>query len=383
LVRDNPSAFAGGSESRRLLPEEEERRTRVYAAVADAAPGEDRRRVVAILRELFPKFASASRPGAVTWDESWHPDWRRKQRVCAPEVFPIYFQLAVPEAAVSRSLIAGLLRLASSPSALGQELLRVAGEDPPASRLFIRDVLWRLEDHTPEDVPAEDLPTFAEGLLAVADELVRDDPPPAPLQFGVDVNIGRLVYQLLLRVGGEEERYQLLLGLVCGASSLSTVVREVALVEQHWEEADAGGVKGEPTVNRERIPALREAALRRIHEAEADGSLLAAPRLRSLLWTWRRWEGDGPAAEWFNRVAAADDGLKVLLMATLSPGGVQVMGSYDYTRTWHADRKLVDGLADDPQEIESRVRGILAALPPETGEPLAVALRAYLDYREE
>lgn len=384
IVRENRGDFAGGTESppSHLSGEEEARRSKVYADVQEAAPNEHRRHVAAILALLFPKFASATQPGALTYDSGWEATWRKQQRICARDVFPVYFQFEIPVGGVPRSLVDHLVRQSSYPHELGQELLRIGGADPPDSRLFIREVLERIKDHTPELRP-QDASGFLEALFAVADDLIASDrdAPRGPLQLGVDLNISRLSYQLLMRLP-QSERRDLLLRIVREAPSLFSVVQEAAVAEQHWEEADKGSVFGEALVAREDLSGLRDASLDRIRLAALDGNLVSTPRLAGVLWSWRRWEGDEPVAAWVNGQIGSDDGLRALLIATLHSGSAWGMGSYHHATLWYVAGDLIDDLAEEPQAVEERVRRLLEAEPLDPEAPGTRALKAYVDHRE-
>lgn len=383
LVRDNPGVFLGSTGQYRLNERdgETERCEGIVAHAVTAAPDWAQPHVESVLRELFPNLPR--RGGGAAYGADWHAAWRRSRRVCVAEVFPVYFQLAVPHSGASRSLLKSLIALAGSPDLLAQELRRIAALDAPAGRRRVSIVLQRLEDHTEEDIPSDHVLGFLDGLFRVADELVVSDPPArGVLEWGIATTIMRLTYQLCRRLQ-YAERYQFLAGAVASSPSPSTAVHEVAIAEQHWEGADKGRPVGEAMVERADLGALKQIAVERIAAAAADQTLLTWANLGAVLYRWRDWNSPEAVGEWLAQTTSTDAGLCELLAAVLHTGSVETAGSYYSRTTWHSARDLIEELCPTAQVLADRVAALLEGLPRDAPSLQRRALEAYLSDRQQ
>ncbi|MEI6503036.1 MAG: hypothetical protein WCP21_18660, partial [Armatimonadota bacterium] len=371
VIAASVGAFTGLSDGLSVPPQRQKALTRTYAAVERAAPQEHKEKILSIAGELFPKFHARA-------GQQWHgasANWRRDKRICSPEIFPIYFGFSIPSGGIGRSTVESLIAVSDDATAVETRLVGMLRAEPQGA-LFVRNLLERIEDHTGEDIPLECVPSLLRGLFDAADELVRHDPPRGMLIFGMDMRIGRLAYQLLIRMDDAQARADLLLDIVGTSKSVATVVQEVSLVEHHWEEADKGSNDYAAQVPQDRVQGLKDAALRRLHDAASDGTLMGTPRLASTLWSWRKWEGDGPVGQWVNGATATDEGLGLFIQHMAGQGTVHVMGSYEPRYYAQVDRGFIEELLNDAQGVETRARAILSRDPPEA---LREALEAYLN----
>ena len=148
-----------------------------------------------LVKHLFPKTGNS------IYGSDWLKQWRRALRVCHPDIFPIYFRLAVPQGNIHRSEITALLALAGSPIEFGQALIRTKAERRPDGLSKIWALLERLVDHI-QDISDEHIPTVIQALFDVGDELL--DPADKLYMFGLG-NISHPVQHLLKRVPANQQ----------------------------------------------------------------------------------------------------------------------------------------------------------------------------------
>jgi len=163
----------------------------------------DRDVVERVLRQVFPKF------GSVRDDFFFHSgrqNWRRALRLCDPEIFPTYFQFAVPEKIASNSLL-GELKLVSthSVSEARDVLLSSAKRRNAAGVAQIGDLIERLADDE-EDISRQAISNLLFAVLQVGDEIALAAEPPIESLFeesGIQ-RLTRLVTRLVADVPEED-----------------------------------------------------------------------------------------------------------------------------------------------------------------------------------
>jgi predicted KAP-like P-loop ATPase len=179
-VRSNPELFVGGGDRADRGDREAERRfhDNWLGQLAN-----ERTVVQKLIGRLFPRLASVW--GNTTYGDSYVVDWRKRLRACSPEVFPIYFRLAVPEGEVSAATVRQVLAPTGDRDAFGKHLLALASQRRPDGHTRATSLLMRLHDHAEKDIPEANVAYVIQALFDVSDELVRAGKrTTSPLDFG-------------------------------------------------------------------------------------------------------------------------------------------------------------------------------------------------------
>lgn len=172
-------------------------------------PDKDQQPVKNLLKLIFPTLQTVL--GNQFYDEQEEVKWQNQQRVCCPEIFPIYFRLTLSKADLSNTHIQAILASASDAELFGKKLIELSEQIRPDGTTQIRAFLEKLEESTLKEIPTDCIPSVVEALFAVGEELLRseDEPQTTMFDFGNEVRINRIILRLLYRLD-QAARFELL-----------------------------------------------------------------------------------------------------------------------------------------------------------------------------
>jgi predicted KAP-like P-loop ATPase len=383
-VRGNPEMFTGpapveyehptGEEVTRFHNEwfkaMEESNSRYAAPVRD------------MLVQLFPRLASVW--GNMSYGTDWMARWRRDSRICDPEVFPVYFALAVNAGDISNSEIQTVLANAGNRDWLKTELLKLAKQLRPDGKTRASAILERLWDYTQKDIPIGNIDPILATLFQVGDDLdIPEDRGRGFADIGNDVRMGRIVYQLLKRLDNAS-RFEVLERAVQSGGALSFIQHQLIVLGQQqgrYPEQQASA-EAEWLVSREQLSALEDSLLERIRGAARDGLLLETPKLPFVLNFWREKATQDEVASWVSQAVKEDECLIEIVEGYLQTS--KSMGLDDAV-VRQQDRLDPDWLRPylDPERVAERLRNLLpdTNLTPRQTRAIDQFLKEY-DFRQ-
>ena len=277
-------------------------------------------------------------------------------RVCSPEIFPVYFRMAVPEGELTNAEVEAILAIASNTGALAAKFRDLSQQLRPDGSTRARVMLERLEDYTERDVLLEAIPQFIQALFLVGDDLnVSEDRSRGMFDFDNDMRIARLNYRLLSRLENAK-RIEVLRGAISNSSAISTIAHEVALLEPSRRKDDE---PGESLVRPDDFPEIKELALGKIRDAAANKILADTPALAMVLYRWRDWAGIEEPKDWLKELWASDQDLINVLKHFKVAVYTQSMGDVIGERKYRFDTKLLTEIFSQKQWID-RLRQIQA-----------------------
>jgi len=250
-----------------------------YEQIFSEAPEYVREPMRQICKQLFPQLEYAY--GGAYYDSTWQSSWRKELRVCATDVFDKYFLLEVPEGEISQVELKELLSLADDVVKF-TSALRQLNEHNRISRF-----LERLEDFT-SVIPIEHVEPICQALFDIGDELPLER--RAFIDSSCDLQVARIIYQLLKRVEAEQDRVQILQTVISRTPSLYTPTYIVSFEQP--DERDSGKL----LVSESGFQQLKEACIRRIQEATKSKRLQKTRGLGFILYRWQEW-GDASEVE--------------------------------------------------------------------------------------
>lgn len=318
LVRTNQDRFAGHSRDGGYQEDRNAMLAFHQQWVAEL-PERFREGTQALLERIFPKI------GQMGYGADWLAQWRRGLRACHPDMFPVYFRLAVPQGAILRSEMMALLALAGSAADFGAALVRAKAERRPDGLSKARALLERLMDHVEQDIVDEHIPTVIQALFDAGDLLIDPADERGMFDFGNVSRASRPVYHLLKRVPAGRR-----------ADILDEAIKAGnALAVQSWllraldEEITKAKDSGEPTqLTADEVARLKATWISRVRTLSAKADFVDHPELSRLLSIWRHWGDDGETRAWCDRVTASDNGLLALLPKFLQHTRSQTMGDW-------------------------------------------------------
>ncbi|MFO0726474.1 MAG: P-loop NTPase fold protein [Myxococcota bacterium] len=297
-----------------------------------------------LLRQLFPELARVY--SNMAYDVGYHVQWRRDCRVCAPQVFDKFFLLALPEGEISETEIQAFVDQLGDLEATRANL-KLALESGKARRL-----LERLEDFT-KDLALENASHLLGVLFDQGDDLRFES--RGFLDVTADMQVARIIYQCLARLSSEEHRHDLLLDCVAKGSGLYTLVQEVSLCEPK-ENATERRLFSNHLLWEE----LRDAAVGRIRDAEASGTLWRVWRLPFVLYRWIEWSSEEGVQAAVAQHVVEDDNFLTFLGSFVSQSRSFTMGDkVGRTRARLSKKEIASFMKLDV--VVSRLKTIAAA----------------------
>lgn len=375
LIRTNRDMFVGHSD------------THSYPRVEDIKPfhnkwaeqihKEGKEYIKNLLKRLFPKLEAVF--GGVSYGADWHSTWRKQLRICSPDIFPVYFRLAVPEGEISHTKMQTILALAKDSEAFSNKLLELCRQHRPDGSTRVSAFLERMEDYTEKDIPEDHIPKILQALFDVGDELlVPEDEGRGLFSWGNDIRIGRIMFQLLKRYKTQDERFAVLKEVFSKGHAISMIVSEVgALGQQHGKYGGQAKSEEECLIAPQHLEELEKIALQKIKEASSNGELIKAPRLAHILYRWRDWENDDAVRRWVSQIIEPDEGLVDLLSGFLSKSYSQSMGDRVAKVRWRLDPKSLEPFIN-PSQLTERCKNLLASLPEWLRDEKKIAVETFI-----
>jgi predicted KAP-like P-loop ATPase len=328
-VRDNKESFTGvaADDERGRLPDQDAQAS-ADKLLADLRPA-NAAAASATLRHLFPKWSlRAGHGGGFTAD--WMPEWRRERRIRHPEVFGLYFNLQIPVGDIGAMEMQSILDSASDEKALARQLGRLAAEKRPDGITRARVFLDKIQDYTTERIPASQIVPMLRALFTVGDELcIETDYEGGFASSDNAILILRVIYQLVKRFRTQQERFDAIRAGIERGTAVYTIVHEVAVRGQEYgkfSNRDPLEPEAQRSVSAAQLAELEAIALNKIRAAAADGSILRAPRLASILYSWKEWAGLPEPQKYVAKLIADDAGF-VALVQGISGKGSSVSAS--------------------------------------------------------
>ena len=193
-LRNHPEHFAGHRSVSQYTDRDDQMRKAFHDSWLNKLPESQRGHVFALMQRIFPKLEQS------IYGYEWIPEWRKKQRACVPEIFPIYFRLSIPIGTVRRSEIINLLAVASTPKLLARALIDASFEKRPDGLSKVRVLLEHLMDYVGAEIQEEHKSTFINVLLDIGDQLILENDVKGTFDFGNESRVCRIVYHLLKRI---------------------------------------------------------------------------------------------------------------------------------------------------------------------------------------
>ena len=183
-IRDNKDIFAGLFEGRSVARREQEKER--YEEIRSRNQLVSKEVLEDFLKRLFPKIETIC--GGSNYTHGFLETWRREGRVCSPDVFDIFFSLAIPKGEISKREIETVLSMGRDTAMFADALIKF-NEDEKIIRF-----LERLEDYTKDAIPKEHIQNIITALMDVGDFF----PEGEMGFFGTDtpMRILRIFYQL-------------------------------------------------------------------------------------------------------------------------------------------------------------------------------------------
>jgi predicted KAP-like P-loop ATPase len=341
-------------------------------------PEENREAVRGLLPHLFPKLGEMW--GDLGFDPPNEAAWRKQLRICSPDIFPIFFHLALPRGDISHAEIMVILSLADNPQEFSVRLLELAGQARPDGFTRLHAFLDRVMDYTDKEIAEESIPSIFLSLFDVGDLFIRpEDKGSGKLPIGNDQRLVRIILQLLRRLPWESRSDALRLAISQGRAVFisAKIVRELGkLSDKHAGEERS---KAEVLIHHGDQVKLEDLVLSKVRKAATDGSLLKCPNLPEILALWKDLAGDAEPLTWVGQTVRDDHNLALLLESFMEKDFNHAIIRVDGDSRYHLNPKVLTPFLD-PTSILDRTRTLAESAW--LGQPQKDALRHFIKHCE-
>jgi predicted KAP-like P-loop ATPase len=377
LIQKNPDMFAGAPDSHSSSKTDDKKP--FHDKWVEQISEEQREVIKKLLLRIFPKLGAIF--GNTHYGGEWESTWRKQLRICSPDIFPIYFRLAVPEGKIANAEMQTLMTLAQNSEAFGNKLLELSKQRKPDGSTRLSTFLERMEDYTKEDIHENDIPHILQALFDVGDKLLTpEDEGRGLFSWGNDVRIGRIMFQLLKRYKTPEERFKIIREVFTNGYAVSMIVGEVAtLGQQHGKYGAKKRSDEECLISSEHVEELEKIALSKIRKAAKNDELLKTPQMAHILYGWRNWESDKPVREWVSQVISTDEGLVDFLTHFLSKSQSQGMEDRVAKVNFRLDPKSIEPFVN-PADIIERCKNLLKLIPDWLKDDRKIAVETFVKW---
>lgn len=261
--------------------------------------------VKSIVKALFP-MTEKSLGGMSSYSREYFSEWRRQRRIGSPEVFPVYFRLAVPNGDISNMEMQAILATGHDCKQFGDRVRSLAEEKKPDGVSRVCQFLGRLADYH-DVIDPRNIPNIAKALLDAGDFLNRfSDRTSLFSEF--DSNKYRVVANVieLVRRLAPPGRSVVISDYVKDCESLVTPI-EFAWLLGVEDEQNSYTIKN-PVLNQEERKLIIKAAIERIAKAASCHELETVPGMERVIIFWDKVEKES-ATQWIDSQISTKSGL--------------------------------------------------------------------------
>jgi predicted KAP-like P-loop ATPase len=279
-----------------------------------------------LLLNLFPRLHLIYHPKELYYHSETLA--RNNRRICSPDMFEVYFRLAIPTGYLPESEIDTILTFANDAETFDQALSRLNQD------IRITRFLDLLDGTALKKIPHKNIANVVTALLDNGDLFPEGE--NNPLSFSSLMRIHRICQQVLKSYPRTEDRYAVLRDAIKKATkSIYSIIHELNVQSgEHLENTDTYLPLEHRILTPDQLDKLREDAVRKIQYWARIGRLGEHPKLMLILDAWRDW-GDVVASQEFVETLIQDNkGLLAFLGAALKTPIDQVATKLQKNADW-------------------------------------------------
>lgn len=350
-IRDNKDIFMGVTSINSSDADKKQAVVR-FDEIMERAQSQNKEQLIDLLSRLFPKLDSNMGYGS-----DWMEDWRRESRICHPELFDIYFMLALPTGEIPKSEITSVLDLASDKEAFKTAMIRLKDDGKVVRYLEL------MEDYTKDLIKEEYILNIVSVLMDIGDSFPESK--EGMFDFDTPIRILRIIHQLILRFDTQDERFRIIKQAIEEAeSSIYTIVQKVGVLGQEHGKVTNKTEEQLKTmdareINADQLNELEKIAVTKIIKWADAGLLDKHPHLLSILYSWPRWDKDNPdvSINYVKKLITTDEGLIDFINAFATITTSHTMGDHVSRKNWRINLKNIEDFVS-LNDIEPRIRKI-------------------------
>ena len=301
-------------------------------------PNETKESVLELIKRLFPQVDGLFQYGYSSHGHEWQSTWSNTLRVCATNNFDSYFTL-IPggdEEELSQFEIEDILNKSKSE----EEFEKILREYIDKGK--IRKVLERIQDFTDDQtrISQTNVKNVVKGLFNISDDLPEEK--AGMLDFGANMDIMRIIYQLLKRETDKNKNFELLKEVIPSSKGIFGPLQKVSLESSIKEE---GKDSDEFLVPKDEIEELKKLCLEKIIGSSTD-DLIKHKNLHYILYRWKEWDKEEKWKDFIKEITANDTKLLLFIATFVTKSKSQTIGDYGVKVTKKFNYKSLNDFID-------------------------------------
>ena len=296
-----------------------------YSDLWEDFDGENQECAEMLLSYLFPRFRD-SLSMAFTHSIAENTEtYRKRKRICHPEMFAYYFRQTVPEGQIPIEEFEEILEVTNDAEQFEETLRELSNKHRESGRSQVHNFLKRFQEHTTD---IENQQEVVDVFFGLSDYLIEIDPPLNMMDSG---NRGHL-FQIIYAIADQSENPLSLLenGIEQDGSSYFGAYFIGLLLQEHGELGGDKRAERNRLLSRDAITALQQTWVDQIEQrAEQDG-LADVYNINFVLRRWNEWGSAENAAAWAQEYAADDESLLTLVESFIKEGRSSTKGEKEY-----------------------------------------------------
>lgn len=249
-----------------------------------------------ICEVLFPHLDNAN------YGSDWEQTWKQERRICASERFGFYFQLGIPEGAISEVEANALEATFGDKTAFSEKILELAKDKR------LRPMLVKILDRVNKLDEAK-----MKVVISILWDLEKEIADERSAMFDFDdtvTQVSRITYHSIKHLE-KEKRLGVLEDLVKNSKTAYPAVRFVSmLIDQQTKPSSTGEP---PLVSTEDAEKLKVLCLAVVNKLATENKLHQEEEMVFFLYRWKEWEGEEKVKEYIENLIATREGLMTFL----------------------------------------------------------------------
>lgn len=262
-----------------------------FKELIEALPKELQKPMEGICEVLFPHLDNAN------YGSDWVQTWQKERRICANERFGFYFQLGIPDGAISEVEANNLAQDFFNKEAFSARIIELAKDS--RLRTMLVKILDRVDTLSEEEIKVVIL-TLWDLAREISDERTEvfdfDD---------VDTQVSRITYHSIKHLP-KEKRFEMLDYLVKNAKTAYTSTHFIAILGDQQNNQQRSE---EPLITAEESKKLNASALEVINKLANENKLQEEKHFAFFLYRWKDWEGEEKVKDYIKKLVSTREGL--------------------------------------------------------------------------
>ncbi|RKD71195.1 putative KAP-like P-loop ATPase [Sinobaca qinghaiensis] len=324
----------------------DQRQKKIKNAISNLT-GEYEQCVTELLKQLFPQIGNVIDKGYSSYGSEWISNWSRDLRVCSPTHFDSYF-VYLPKGS-SKEI---------SQFELETTLQKINNKYDFESKLNefvqnkkIRKLLQIFQDYTSDNnkFPNMYFQNIIIPLLNITDSLPSE--PEGMTDFGADVDVMRIIYQLLKRENNQEDNFNLLHEAILHSTSLYGVVKKISIISPLKDDTESSI----SLVKDEHLLRLQQLCIDKIKKRAQNHSLLESNNLLYILYRWKEWGSNEDFKSFIEELISDEKSMLTFLKSFRSTSFISSVGDYVSRKNVSFNYKSLKDFVPDIDAIKLRL----------------------------